>query len=199
MYTVEKIIKKKLVNGKIHYFVKWSGYSSKENTWEPLKNLNCPKLLDEFEASQINKKTIKKNTKQAGLSVATRFSARIASASTSASTSAVASVSTSSPSVSLRRNNSSDVSEEEKESDMESEMEISDDPVEYPNASPSTCTDYQGKVVEYIVGIQNIDGELKYLIKWQDINDAEFVPFVVANKEWPQMVIRFYEERYNFC
>jgi hypothetical protein len=32
------------------YLVKWKGFSSKENTWEPKKNLgNCHKLLQEFE------------------------------------------------------------------------------------------------------------------------------------------------------
>nr|POF17929.1 retrotransposon-derived protein peg10 [Quercus suber] len=45
-YVVEKILKKKGQN----YLVKWEGYPSSENTWEPKENLhNCKDLLRRFE------------------------------------------------------------------------------------------------------------------------------------------------------
>lgn len=35
------------------YFVKWKGYSAKDNTWEPKENLkNCQGALDKFEANK---------------------------------------------------------------------------------------------------------------------------------------------------
>ena len=33
IYTVEKIVKKRVIKGSVSYFVKWKGYSSSENTW----------------------------------------------------------------------------------------------------------------------------------------------------------------------
>ena len=48
VFSVEKIISKKVVGGKTEYLLKWKGYDSDENTWEPEENLDCQDLLDEF-------------------------------------------------------------------------------------------------------------------------------------------------------
>ncbi|KAL4459792.1 hypothetical protein ABPG74_003318 [Tetrahymena malaccensis] len=49
-YIVEKIIKKRIENRKCEYFVKWQGYSSKKNTWEPLSNLeNVKDMIYQYE------------------------------------------------------------------------------------------------------------------------------------------------------
>lgn len=42
-YKVEKILEMKCMSGKPHYLVRWKGYDTSENTWEPIKNLRgCP-------------------------------------------------------------------------------------------------------------------------------------------------------------
>ncbi len=38
-FEVERIISKKKVRNKLFYLIKWKDYSSKENTWEPIKNV----------------------------------------------------------------------------------------------------------------------------------------------------------------
>ena len=48
VFSVEKIVSKQVVGGKTQYLLKWKGYNSDENTWEPEENLDCQDLLDEF-------------------------------------------------------------------------------------------------------------------------------------------------------
>lgn len=52
-YIIEKIKEFKFENGKMYFFVKWKGYSEKDNTWEPIQNLdNCPAVIREFLAKE---------------------------------------------------------------------------------------------------------------------------------------------------
>ncbi|XP_017481305.1 PREDICTED: DNA topoisomerase 2-like [Rhagoletis zephyria] len=49
-YIVEQIVDKQIDDENVKYLVKWEGYSSSENTWEPLENMiDSMDLVTEFE------------------------------------------------------------------------------------------------------------------------------------------------------
>lgn len=60
-YVVEKVVDKRTRNGRHEYFLKWKGYSSAENTWEPKENVDCPELLKAFEDKLKAKKGVKRS------------------------------------------------------------------------------------------------------------------------------------------
>ena len=39
-YDIKKILDSRKINKKDHYLVKWLGYGSKENLWEPTENFS---------------------------------------------------------------------------------------------------------------------------------------------------------------
>jgi transposase InsO family protein len=48
-YEVERILNDKRVSGKPYYLVKWKGYDTSENTWEPIENLTgCHQLVQRY-------------------------------------------------------------------------------------------------------------------------------------------------------
>lgn len=55
-YVVEKIVGRRTKGGKIEYHLKWKGYESSENTWEPKENLDCPELIEAYEEAERQKK-----------------------------------------------------------------------------------------------------------------------------------------------
>ena len=58
-FEVEQILGMKQMGRrhKTHYLVKWKGYPTSDNSWEPEENLNAKELITEFKQSSKLKKT----------------------------------------------------------------------------------------------------------------------------------------------
>ena len=60
-WEVEDILASKMFHNKLRYLVKWKGWPSSDNSWEPRENLeNSPELLEEFHKKHSNAPTLQR-------------------------------------------------------------------------------------------------------------------------------------------
>ncbi|CAF0977071.1 unnamed protein product [Brachionus calyciflorus] len=60
VYTAEKILSHKNIKGRRHYLIKWLGWDTSHNTWEPEKNIFDRQLIDHYYESLKDKKKVAK-------------------------------------------------------------------------------------------------------------------------------------------
>ncbi|XP_075952377.1 chromobox protein homolog 5 [Anarhichas minor] len=180
-YVVEKVLDRRVVKGRVEFFLKWKGYSEKHNTWEPEKNLGCPELISEF------MKTYKKSSSSGGSSTP----------SSGASKSVTGSSGRTKDSSSSKKRSSDDEEEEEEEEDEE-EVEGGSKPKKKKKKEEDILVARgfeRGLEPEKIIGATDSCGDLMFLMKWKDSDEADLVLAKEANNKCPQIVIAFYEER----
>lgn len=142
-FFVESIVEKRTRFGKVEYLLKWKGFTDADNTWEPVENLDCPELIEQFETKLI----------EAG---------------------------------SPKRKLDHDITNNKKKKFM--------------NTSETQEKGHargfgRGLIAEKILGATDSKGELMFLVKWKESDEADLVPARFANVKCPQVVIQFYEER----
>ncbi|XP_075991880.1 chromobox protein homolog 5-like [Anticarsia gemmatalis] len=164
-YVVEKVLDKRTVKGKIQYLLKWKGYKEEESTWEPVENLDCEELIKTYEENHKKDKEPKTTKKPED-----RGKKRVRESSEEKS--------------SGRKGRGTSVSSADEHREKRDRKD-----------DKAKSGFEKGLKAEKIIGASDATGELMFLIKWADTDEAELVPAKVANIKCPQQVIAFYEER----
>ncbi|MCI4387698.1 hypothetical protein PGIGA_G00077190 [Pangasianodon gigas] len=163
-YVVEKVLDRRVVKGRVEYYLKWKGFSDKHNTWEPEKNLDCPDLISEF----------MKTYKKGGSGTSTPSSGTKPSSAT--------------PTRAKDAGNKRRNSDEEEEGGSKQKRKKEDEILVARGFE-------RGLEPEKIIGATDSCGDLMFLMKWKDSDEADLVLAKEANHKCPQIVIAFYEER----
>lgn len=165
---------------KVEYFLKWKGYPDEDNTWEPEENLDCPELISAFEEDD------KKREGKWFLEMLLNDSSWTYFCFPAASNE-------------NRKRKATDNNEPKaatkKKSERREGFERGLNPERIIGA-----TDTSGEMIfrrqfcESVLKYKFL-GELMFLMKWKDTDEADLVPAKQANLKCPQIVIQFYEER----
>lgn len=168
-YSVEEVLDRRDKNGKVEYFLKWKGYSHDDNTWEPEENLDCPDLIEAFEAKRRKKKEEEKraNRKSRGKEDEKKP--------------------VDDDETPLPKKKKVEKEERKKDEDKRKRKSVVDD------SKPQGFD--RGLEPEKIIGATDSSGQLMFLMKWKGTDEADLVPAAQANQTCPQIVIKFYEER----
>uniref|UniRef100_A0AC34FLP8 Chromo domain-containing protein n=1 Tax=Panagrolaimus sp. ES5 TaxID=591445 RepID=A0AC34FLP8_9BILA len=67
-YEVEKILDVRGHLSKKEYLIKWKGYKSSSNSWEPAAGVDCPDLIKEFFSRRNGKSTPKSSPRRKNVS-----------------------------------------------------------------------------------------------------------------------------------
>ena len=187
VYVVEKILKKRINEGRPEYLLKWLNYSVDANMWEPEENLDCQDLLDEFNGVARNKEEATSSTARrvtpVPLTTGLRRSRRNIPCGeggpedADAETAAMAAPSSLSfPSVgqSSYRNSV------------------------FPRRPAAPCNflmnvDHTWKI-EKILACTFVGEKRVFILKWCGVEDVALVLAAEINAKFPQDVIKFYEE-----
>ncbi|XP_004521858.1 heterochromatin protein 1 isoform X2 [Ceratitis capitata] len=183
-YAVEKICGRRVRKGKVEYFLKWKGYPEEENTWEPVENLDCQDLIQQYEADRA-----KEEPAASSKPVEKKEPSSKKEASSSGRTSAAGNKRKSEEKTSGSKKKRRDSLKSE--TDNESVSDVSS------RTSERTGFD-RGLEAEKILGASDSSGGLTFLIQFKGVDQAEMVPAAIANVKIPQMVIKFYEERLSW-
>ncbi|ODN04789.1 Chromobox protein 5 [Orchesella cincta] len=177
-YVVEKILEKRIVGqGKTEYLLKWKGYGDEDNTWEPEENLGCPDLIAEFERQWEENQKKKRAEREAKKSTGSKRPAPASVAAAAAED------------YNERKENKFAAASAPKKQKTTKET------TRGSLASAEVTGFDRGLLPEKIIGATDSSGELMFLMKWKDTDEADLVPARQANVKCPQVVISFYEER----
>ena len=153
VFSVEKIVDKKVDGGRVFYYLKWRGYDESDNTWEPEENLDCPDLIKEYERVNANSESGVQSSQKSASPSATQ------SQSNGKPVSAKKKAKTTGKSSNLKVNPK--VSVPDKEDELKGG--VKGDAIALPDIKTGFA---RGLEAETILGATEEGGQIMFLIKW---------------------------------
>ncbi|XP_069093633.1 chromobox protein homolog 1 isoform X2 [Pleurodeles waltl] len=184
-YVVEKVLDRRVVKGKVEYLLKWKGFSDEDNTWEPEENLDCPDLIAEFLQSQKSAHETDKSDS----------SKRKAESDSELGDESKPKKKKEEPDPRKNTTEAEKLEGSKRKADSDSEIGEESKPKKKKEEIEKPRGFSRGLDPERIIGATDSSGELMFLMKWKDSDEADLVPAKEANLKCPQVVISFYEER----
>ncbi|KAF0045322.1 hypothetical protein F2P81_001851 [Scophthalmus maximus] len=165
-FVVEKIIRRRVFNGRVEYFLKWKGFTDAENTWEPEDNLDCPELIEEF---LRNTHCLEENEEEP-----TQFIPK--------------------EEMTEQETEISCLQSQQQVCALQSDGGVLLEPNgDEQSDAPANLSNYLEP--ECIIGSTDRQGELMFLVKWKNSDDVALLPAREASARCPQVVIDFYEQK----
>uniref|UniRef100_A0A182IYM8 Heterochromatin protein 1 n=1 Tax=Anopheles atroparvus TaxID=41427 RepID=A0A182IYM8_ANOAO len=177
-YVVEQVVDRRERKGKVEYLLKWKGYDSSLNSWEPRENLDCPELIKAFEQARTD--AAKKDGSVKEKETKKRANKKKKTGESD--------------------NDNDGTDDDARDDTLTKNKSKSNDETADGKAADEEAADEmngfeKGYIPEKILGATEADKELLFLIQWKDKDQAQLVKSKVARMHCPQLVIDFYEER----
>jgi len=198
-YVVEKVIDRRVRGGKVEYFLKWKGFKDSDNTWEPEENLNCPDLISAYEKNRLA------GGSQSSGSGKTKQRRTEGDLSNSASSKPSGKGKKQPSELNSTTPGNGVLSASASNTDSMHDAGADAEPHKQQNGGASATTAVEennsqrgfdrGLLPEKIIGATDSSGELMFLMKWKNSDEADLVLAKTANVRCPAIVIQFYEER----
>ncbi|XP_041844336.1 chromobox protein homolog 3b [Melanotaenia boesemani] len=165
-FVVDKIIRRRVLNGRVEYFLKWKGFTDAENTWEPEDNLGCPELIEEFlRNAHLSEENEEEQSEQ-------EFFPK--------------------EEMTEQETEITYMQSQEQSQAVSSDSNVLQSDDDQPNA-PTNLSAYLEP--ECIIGSTDRKGELMFLVKWKNSDEVALLPAREASARCPQVVIDFYEQK----
>ncbi|XP_064883530.1 chromobox protein homolog 3b isoform X2 [Oncorhynchus nerka] len=175
-FVVEKIIHRRVFNGRVEYYLKWKGFTDADNTWEPEDNLVCPELIEEFlrnlclsGENQVEEENLRPVEPELV------------------------------PKEELAEQETEIVYSEQRHNDLQepadqdspTALTCPQEPADQDSPTALTCP----LEPEHIIGSTDRHGELMFLIKWKNRDEVALLSAREASARYPEVVVAFYEDK----
>ncbi|XP_046897185.1 chromobox protein homolog 3b isoform X3 [Hypomesus transpacificus] len=168
-FVVEKIIRRRVFDGRVEYFLKWKGFTDADNTWEPEDNLDCPELILEF----------LKNLHLTGENE-------------------VENLQVLDPDIIPKQEADEQETEIQQaySEQRDSTQADSQQAGEQPSEASNTLTTHLEP--DCIIGSTDKQGQLMFLVKWKNSDEVALLSAREASARCPQVVVKFYEQKLSW-